>query len=65
MYPQSIYLFDDSLRRNIAIGVEDSEIDEAALERAIKMAALGPMVGSLPQGVNSVIGEDGARISGG
>jgi ATP-binding cassette subfamily C protein len=63
--PQSIYLFDDSLRRNIAIGVEDSEIDEAALERAIKMAALGPMVGSLPQGVNSVIGEDGARISGG
>ena len=63
--PQSIYLFDDSLRRNIALGIEDSEIDEAALQRVIEMAALGTLVGSLPQGVNSMIGEDGARISGG
>jgi len=63
--PQSIYLFDDSLRRNIAIGVEDSEIDEAALQKAIGMAALRPLVDSLPEGVNTIIGEDGKRITGG
>jgi ABC-type multidrug transport system fused ATPase/permease subunit len=63
--PQSIYLFDDSLKRNIALGVEDSAIDTRQLQAAIEMAALGPLVDSLAAGVDSMVGENGVRISGG
>ena len=63
--PQQVFLLDDSIRRNIAIGVQDSEIDEAALRRAAEMAHVDEFVAKLPQGYETVIGERGIRLSGG
>ena len=63
--PQSIYLTDDSLRRNIAFGIANEDIDELALNRAIKAAQLNEFVNSLENGLDSVVGERGIRISGG
>jgi ABC-type multidrug transport system fused ATPase/permease subunit len=63
--PQTIFLMDDSLRRNIAIGIADSEIDEDAISEALKSAQLEDFVASLPKGLDTVVGERGVRLSGG
>lgn len=63
--PQSIYLMDDTLRRNIAFGCKQDEIDELALKAAIDAAQLQYLVKDLPEGINTVIGERGIRLSGG
>ena len=63
--PQAIFLMDDSLRRNIAIGIADSDIDEAAVREALKSAQLEDFVTSLPEGLDTVVGERGVRLSGG
>jgi len=63
--PQTIFLMDDSLRRNIAIGIADGEIDEAAIQDALKSAQLEDFVASLPEGLDTVVGERGVRLSGG
>jgi ABC-type multidrug transport system fused ATPase/permease subunit len=63
--PQNIYLTDDTLRHNIAFGIADSDIDETALQKAIEMAQLETLVADLPLGLNSLVGERGARLSGG
>ena len=63
--PQSIYLTDDTLRRNVAFGLTDSEIDDAAVKRAIRAAQLEEFVAGLPQGVDTIVGERGIRLSGG
>jgi ABC-type multidrug transport system fused ATPase/permease subunit len=63
--PQSIYLTDDSLRRNVAFGLPADQIDEAAVWRAIRAAQLEEFVNQLPQGLNTLVGERGIRLSGG
>ena len=63
--PQSIYLCDDSLRRNVAFGVPSERIDEAALDRAIRAASLDTFVATLPAGLETLVGERGVRLSGG
>ena len=63
--PQTIFLMDDSLRRNIAIGIADTEIDEVAIHDALKSAQLEDFVASLPDGLDTVVGERGVRLSGG
>ncbi len=63
--PQSIYLTDDSIRRNVAFGVAEAAIDDAAVERAINAAQLSAFVSDLPDGPNTVVGERGVRLSGG
>ena len=63
--PQTIFLMDDSLRRNIAIGIADKEIDELAIVEAMKSAQLEDFVASLPDGLDTVVGERGVRLSGG
>jgi ABC-type bacteriocin/lantibiotic exporter with double-glycine peptidase domain len=63
--PQSIYLCDESLRENVAFGVPPEEIDEQALERAIRAARLDDFVATLPEGLSTVVGERGVRLSGG
>lgn len=62
---QSIYLSDDTLRRNIAFGIADRDIDDAAVARAIRSAQLERFVESLPEGSNTIVGERGVRLSGG
>jgi len=63
--PQSIFLTDDTLRRNIAFGFPDNQIDDVAVQRAIHMAQLEEFVSGLPEGVQTVVGERGVRLSGG
>lgn len=63
--PQFIYLVDDTIRNNVALGVEEDRIDEAAVWRALENAQLADFVRSLDDGLDTVIGERGIRISGG
>jgi ABC-type multidrug transport system fused ATPase/permease subunit len=63
--PQHIYLCDDTVTRNIALGVPDAEIDHAAVERAARVAHLHDFVRALPAGYDTVVGERGVRLSGG
>ena len=63
--PQTIYLIDDTLRKNIAFGLVESMIDNQAVERAIQMAQLKDFVETLPDGLDTVVGERGVRLSGG
>lgn len=63
--PQTIYLMDDTIRNNIAFGVVEDKIDEKAIERALKEAQLDEFVASLPEGLDTVIGEKGVKLSGG
>jgi ABC-type multidrug transport system fused ATPase/permease subunit len=63
--PQSIYLTDDTLRRNVAFGLADDQIDDLAVNRAIRAAQLEEFVASLPEGLSTIVGERGIRLSGG
>jgi ABC-type multidrug transport system fused ATPase/permease subunit len=63
--PQSIFLIDDTLERNIAFGVSDHLIDQNKLNKAIEMAQLSEVVKQLPEGVKTVVGERGVLLSGG
>ena len=63
--PQMVFMIDDTLRRNIALGIADKEIDETALAEAVRLAQLEPFIEALPAGLDTVIGERGVRVSGG
>jgi len=63
--PQDIYLCDDSLRRNIAFGLEPGAIDEEQVQQAVLLGQLRELVASLPQGLDTLVGERGVRLSGG
>jgi ATP-binding cassette, subfamily B, bacterial PglK len=63
--PQSVYLVDDSVRRNIAFGVLPEKIDQSRLDLAIDRAQLRSFIEGLPEGADSIVGERGAQISGG
>jgi ATP-binding cassette, subfamily B, bacterial PglK len=63
--PQSIFLSDDTIRRNVAFGISDKEIDESAVLRAIEDAQLKDFIDTLPEGLDTVVGERGVRLSGG
>jgi ATP-binding cassette subfamily C protein len=63
--PQTPYLLDDTLRRNVALGVPDDQIDELRLREALRAASLEPFVAGLPKGLDTELGERGVRMSGG
>ena len=63
--PQTIYMLDDSIRRNIAFGVDDSDIDDDRVWAVLKEAQMMDFVKDLPDGLDAQIGERGVRISGG
>ncbi len=63
--PQSIFLIDDTVEKNIAFGVSDNLIDEKRLSKAIKAAQLEELVAQLPHGIKTEVGEQGVRLSGG
>ena len=62
---QSIFLSDDTLKRNIAFGLKDDDIDDELVKQAIKAAQLEQFLETLPNGVNTFVGERGIRLSGG
>ncbi len=63
--PQSIYLSDDTIRRNIAFGLEDKDIDDQAVWNALEKAQLKDHVSNLPDKLDTFVGERGVRLSGG
>jgi ATP-binding cassette, subfamily B, bacterial PglK len=63
--PQSIFLTDDTLRHNIAFGLAAEQIDEDAVMHAMRSAQLDHFVNSLPEGLETIVGERGVRLSGG
>ena len=65
LVPQTIYLLDDTIRRNIAFGLADSEIDDDTVRQAIQMARLESFIDQLDEGLDTVVGERGVRLSGG
>lgn len=63
--PQSVYLSDDSLRRNVAFGIRDEDIDDEKVLHALQLAQLGGLVASLTEGLDTYVGDRGTRLSGG
>lgn len=63
--PQSIYLIDESIRDNIAFGIDADKIDDGRIWEALEEAQLKEFVEGLPEGLNTTIGDRGVRISGG
>jgi len=63
--PQSIYMADETLRKNIAYGIPENQIEEEKIKQAIEMAQLQDMIKTLPKGLDTIIGESGTRLSGG
>src|SRR5262249_40961619 len=63
--PQDIYLSDDTLRRNVAFGVPDDDIDDTAIWQALEAAQLASFVRALPDQLATTVGERGVRISAG
>jgi len=62
---QDIYLLDASIKRNVAFGVLDKEIDDSKVNSCIRLAQLDDLIQNLPLGFNSMVGDRGVRISGG
>ncbi len=63
--PQSIYLIDESIRDNIAFGIDADKIDDARIWEVLEEAQLKEFVEELPEGLDTTIGDRGVRISGG
>ena len=63
--PQEVFLIDNTLRSNVAMGLDETEIDDDRLNKTLKQARLIELIEQLPQGVNTVLGERGVRLSGG
>lgn len=63
--PQTIFMLDSTIRKNVAFGVPDDEIEEERVWAALKEAQLDTYIRSLPDGLDTSIGERGIRLSGG
>jgi len=63
--PQEPFILDDTVRRNVAFGVSDAEIDDGRVTAALRLAQLADVVASLPRGLDTMLGERGTRLSGG
>ena len=63
--PQTIYLSDDSILKNVAFGINEKEIDIEAVKVALEKAQLLDFIESLPEGLKTFVGDRGVRLSGG
>ena len=63
--PQNIYLTDDTIKNNIAFGIENENIDDNKINNAIKLAQLENYISNLENGIDTIVGERGVKISGG
>jgi len=63
--PQQIFLSDESIRNNVAFGIDEELIDENKVWEALEEAQLSEFVKSLPEGLDTMVGERGVRLSGG
>ena len=63
--PQETYLFDDSIKNNIAFGIQDSLIDKDKIYGIINDTGLNKIIDNLPNKIDSYVGDNGAKLSGG
>lgn len=63
--PQDIYLIDDTIKANIAFGVKEDYIDYDQVMTVLEISQLDELICSLPNGIETVIGERGVKLSGG
>ena len=63
--PQNIQLFDNSIKMNIAFGIDKEKIDSDRIYECLKMTKLDSWVNSLSEGLDTLVGDKGIRISGG
>lgn len=63
--PQSIYLVDEPVRNNIAFGIAEEEIDDKRIWQVLEEAQLKEFIETLPEGLDTAIGDRGVRLSGG
>ncbi|MBI5162515.1 MAG: ABC transporter ATP-binding protein [Magnetospirillum sp.] len=63
--PQQINLLDDTVRRNVAFGLLDEDIDDARVWQALRLAHVEAVIRALPAGLDTTLGENGIRLSGG
>ena len=63
--PQNVFLIDDTIKKNICLGLDEDEIDPIKLNNAINLSELDDFIKKLPKGLDSEIGENGLQISGG
>lgn len=63
--PQAIFLADEPIRNNVAFGIEEEDIEEDKVWQALREAQLDEFVKSLPEGLDTMVGERGVRLSGG
>ena len=63
--PQSIYLMDDTIKKNIAFGLRDDDIDDVLIKKAVEKASLNTLLNNLPNGLETIVGERGIGLSGG
>ena len=63
--PQDIYLIDDSIKNNIALGIHSNEISSKRLDKSIKDSQLSKFINSISEGIETMVGERGVKLSGG
>ena len=63
--PQKVFLLDDTIKNNIALGIQDESIDLNKINESVNKAQLSSLIDSLEFGIETNIGERGIRLSGG
>lgn len=63
--PQSVFLIDDTVRRNVAFGLKEKQINDDKVWEALRQAQLKEFVEELPYGLDTIVGERGVKFSGG
>lgn len=63
--PQDVYLLDESIKSNIAFGIDNENINKEQVMRAIEMSQLKSFLDELPNGIDTIVGEQGSKLSGG
>jgi len=63
--PQSVYLTDDTIKKNIAFGLKEENINDDLVKKAVEQASLDKFFNNLQNGLNTIVGEKGIRLSGG
>ncbi|MCH4191082.1 MAG: ABC transporter ATP-binding protein/permease [Butyrivibrio sp.] len=63
--PQEVYMTDDTIKNNVAFGIDENDISEDRVWKALAMASMDTYVHDLPEGLNTIVGERGIHFSGG
>ena len=63
--PQNVYLIDDTIKKNIAFGINEENISNIKLEKSLKISQLDSFISKLPNGIDTLVGENGVNLSGG